>query len=241
MYIKLLKQDLRSDATHSGDGLLAKHNAPYRWRLCVSPVKITSWTSITIVITLILGCSSQNNPQSNTESQTTSNNQLSQENHLTPSIPPSPKRTYKIGEVVSITDKNINLQFTVNGTREHPGKGVIKPNRGHKWILVNTTIVNKGQKSQKFSVISFALMDNQNNAYDVALLAGALQDVKSPTGEITPGEQRRGEVAFEVPENAKELTLFFKPNSSICEGSGNDQKALASTNCEAIFVKLDGG
>ncbi|MCP2728290.1 hypothetical protein, partial [Limnofasciculus baicalensis] len=33
-----LLQDLRSDAIHSVDGAKALHNAPYRWRICVSPV-----------------------------------------------------------------------------------------------------------------------------------------------------------------------------------------------------------
>ncbi len=33
-----LDQDLRSDANYSVDGALASHNAPYGWRLCVSPM-----------------------------------------------------------------------------------------------------------------------------------------------------------------------------------------------------------
>ncbi len=193
-------------------------------------------TPIIIAIAPFMGCSDRNIPQLNTEAESTSRNQLSQKN---PSIPPFLKHTYKIGEIVSITDKNLNLQFTVNGTREHSGKGVIKPNQGHKWILVNTTIANKGQESKKFSVISFAMMDGQNNTYDVALLAGALEDVESPTGDISPGEKRQGEVAFEVPENAKELKFLFKPNSSICDSSANEPKALVGINCQPILVKLD--
>ncbi|MCP2729462.1 DUF4352 domain-containing protein [Limnofasciculus baicalensis] len=193
-------------------------------------------TPITIVIALFMGCSDRNVPQLNTESESTSRNQSSQKNS---SIPPSPKHTYKIADAISITDKNLNLQFTVNGTREHPGKGVIKPNQGHKWILVNTTIANKGQESKKFSVISFAMMDGQNNTYDVALLAGALEDVESPTGDISPGEKRQGEVAFEVPGNSKGLKLLFKPNSSICDRSANEPKALVDINCQPILVNLD--
>ena len=46
----LYKQDLRSDATHSGEGALAKHNAPYRWRLCVSPDKIISRSLLLVFI-----------------------------------------------------------------------------------------------------------------------------------------------------------------------------------------------
>ncbi len=194
---------------------------------------------IIMAIALFMGCSDRNITQSNPKSESTSSNHSSQKSSLTSSSLPSPKHTYKIADAISITDKNLNLKFTVNGTREHSGKGVIKPNRGHKWVLVNTTIANKGKESKKFSVISFALMDGQNNTYDVALLAGALQDVESPTGDITPGGKRQGEVAFEVPENAKELKLLFKPNSSLCDGSANEQNVLKGINCKPILVKLD--
>lgn len=199
-------------------------------------IQLTSSILLTIVIALMLGCSAQNKTQSNPKSESTSSNHSSQKNN---SILPSPKHSYKIAETISIMDKNLSLQFTVNGTREHPGKGVIKPNRGHKWILVNTTIANKGKELRKFSVISFALMDRHNNTYDVALLAGALEDVESTTGDISPGEQRRGEVPFEVPKNATGLKLLFKPNSSICDASANEPKVLAGINCEPILVKLD--
>lgn len=135
-------------------------------------------------------------------------------------------------------DKNLSLQFKVNGIREHPGKGVIQPSSGHKWIVVSTTIANKGQEAKTFSVVSFELMDSQNNPYEVALLAGALEDVKSPTGSINPGDQRRGEVAFEVPESAQGLKLLFQPNRDTCEPVAGQQKASETVNCEPVAIKL---
>ena len=205
--------------------------------------KLTGWTATITLLALVAGCSSPKSPpntsQSTGASSQSSSNNSSQETRLKPSVQPLPKSTYGVGQVVSIKDKKLNVQFTVNGTREHKGKGVIKPNRGHKWIVVDTTIANKGQEAKTFSIVSFELIDRQNHPYEVALLAGALDDIKSPTGQINPGDQRRGEVAFEVPESVKELKLLFKPNSGDCEAPASKPKASGTLNCEPIVVKLE--
>lgn len=197
--------------------------------------RLTGWIATIALFALATGCSSPELTQNRTEL----SDRSSPEKAQNPSVTPSSKPTYGIGEVVSLTDNNLNVKFTVNGTREHPGKGVIKPNQDHKWVVVDTTIINKGQEPKTFSVVSFEVIDGENNHYEVALLAGALDDVESPTGEISPGEERQGEVAFEVPETAKDLKLLFKPNSSECQESTTAQKASGSLDCEPIVVNLD--
>jgi hypothetical protein len=204
--------------------------------------KLTSWTVTIALLALMAGCfptqPSQETSQSTSTSSPSPSNNSSPETPLKPSVPLLPKFTYGIKQVVPITDKNLNLQFTVNGIREHKGKGVIKPNQGNKWIAIDTTTVNKGHKPKTLSVASFELIDSENNPYEVALLAGALDDIKSPTGQIDPGDERRGEVAFEVPEKAKGLKLLFKPHSD-CKASASKRKASAKLQCEPIVVKLD--
>jgi hypothetical protein len=138
--------------------------------------------------------------------------------------------------MVAIKDSNLNLQLTVNGTRNHQGKGVIKPNKGHKWIVVDTTIANQGQQPQIIAVSGFKLIDSQNKLYDVALLASALDDIKSPTGEIKPGDKQGGEVVFEVPESAKGLRLVFQPQLA-CDAPAS-ARALETTNCKPIVIDL---
>ncbi|NEQ28703.1 MAG: DUF4352 domain-containing protein [Microcoleus sp. SIO2G3] len=193
------------------------------------------------LLALIAGCSSTERPQNTSQSTSAENSssQASQETALKPSPISLPKTTYEIGKPISIKDKNLNLEFKVNGIREHQGKGAIKPNQGRKWIVVSTTITNKGQTPQIISVVSFGLIDSKNNQYEVALLAGALDDVQSPTGQLSPGNEQQGEVAFEVPEGAKELKLLFKPNSINCEASASKQKTSEILNCEPIVVQLD--
>lgn len=204
--------------------------------------KLIGWTATISLVALAAGCSSNQLPQ--LTSQLTGASSPSLGNKPSPttasksSVPPLPKTTYGMGQVVSIRDKDLNFAFSVKGTREHPGKRVLEPNPGNKWILVNTTIANRGQKPLTISVVSFELRDSKNKQYDVALLAGALEDVQRPTGSINSGEEQRGEVAFEVPKSATGLKLLFKPNYTACQSAASKPKELAKLNCEPVVVKL---
>jgi len=204
---------------------------------------LKGWISTIILLALIAGCSSTERPQNASQSTSkeagNSSSQPSEETTLKPSPLTLPKTIHEIGIPISIKDKTLDLEFKVNGIREHQGKGVIKPNQEQKWILVSTTIANKGKAPQTISVVSFGLIDGKNKPYEVALLAGALDDVQSPTGQLIPGNEQQGEVAFEVPEGAKELKLIFKPNSINCEAAASQQKSSETLNCEPIVVKLD--
>lgn len=204
--------------------------------------KLIGWLTTTILLTSIVGCSSKESPLNTSPSTRNDSeiisNQPSQETVLASPLL-LPKTTYGIGKPISVKDKNLNLEFTVNSIREHQGKGVIKPNQGQKWILVNTKILNKGQKPQIISVVSFGLIDGKNHQYEVALLAGALDDVESATGQINPGKEIQGEVAFEVPKKAKKLKLIFKPNSINCEVPASKENISKDLNCKPIVVKVD--
>jgi hypothetical protein len=196
--------------------------------------KITVWSVTITLLILSAGCSlNQVNmqifPSPKSSPKTTAK----------PSEPKLPKTTFNVGQLVSIADDNLYVQLTVHGTREHQGVRALAPNQGNKWILVDTTITNKGEKPINLTVISFGLIDSENKQYDVALLAGALEDVKIPTGKLNPGDKQRGEVTFEAPKNAKGLKLLFKPNSSECQASASKPKTSKTFNCEPIVVNLD--
>lgn len=195
------------------------------------------------LLALVTACSSTPSTQNrfeatSTPTQRASNPSSSEKADFNSSGVSLPKTTHKIGEVISIKNQNPNLELTVNGIREHQGQGVIRPNRGNKWIVVSTTIANKGTEPTTLSIVSFEVVDHQNKPYKVALLASALEDVKSPSGEIKPGEERRGEVTFEVPEGAQGLKLLFKPNINECEATVA-KKTSEKPICEPIVVNLE--
>ena len=202
--------------------------------------KLTSWTATIALLTLVVGCSSTQQAQEPSPSQDTapqsSSSTLSPNTGLEPSAKLSSQPIHRIGEGVAITDNNLDLQLTVNGTRNHQGKGVVKPNKGQKWIVVDTTIANQGQQPQIIALSGFKLIDSQNKLYDVALLGGALDDIQSPTGEIKPGDKQSGEVVFEVPESAKGLRLVFQPQLA-CDATASE-RASETTHCKPIVVDL---
>lgn len=210
----------------------------------LSPRNITSQMAMISLLMIMAACSASNttpaaSPSAETSSPTSSKNSTSTQNtNSKPWVQPLPKSVHKVGEAVSIKDENLNVQLTVKGIREHQGKRVLKPNEGNKWVLVDTKIVNKGTKPKTISVMSFQVFDSENKPHDVALLAGALEDVKSPTGELNPGEEQRGEVPFEVPQKAKGLKLVFSPNMNECKAPDTKKKSSATLNCEPIVVKL---
>jgi hypothetical protein len=192
--------------------------------------RIGAIASITL-LTLALGCS----PSEQNAGTIESRDRTSGETTESPATQPILAPTHSVGEVISISQNNLNLQFTVNSTRVHPGKGVIQPNKGNQWVVVDTTIVNQGQQPQTFSVVSFEVIDSNNNTYEVALLASALEDIETPTGEINPGDQRQGQLVFEVPEDRTNLKLLFQPNPIECEEKSTAAKGL---DCQPIVVKL---
>lgn len=201
--------------------------------------KLTSWTATLALLALAVGCSTKQAQDTSLSPDTASQSSSptsSPNLELQPSAKLSSQPIHRIGEVVAIKDHNLNLQLTVNGTRNHQGKGVIKPNKEHKWIVVDTTIANQGQQPQIIAVSGFKLIDSQNKLYDVALLASALDDIKSPTGEIKPGDKQGGEVVFEVPESAKGLRLVFQPQLA-CDAPASAQ-ASETTNCKPLIVDL---
>jgi hypothetical protein len=203
--------------------------------------KVWRWTATISLFISVAGCSASGlipgTSSKQEASPTTDKEQTTKSKSSEKSLP---KITGNIGEVMPIKDKNLNMTFRVNGTREHSGKRVLKPNKGNKWILVDTTIVNQAQKSTILPVVAFKVIDNANKEYEVALLAGALDDVKSPTGEIKPGGEKRGEVAFEVPEKAKGFKLIFNPNINECKAlDSSKSKPSSMLYCTPVFISLE--
>lgn len=197
--------------------------------------KLTVWSATITLLIFSAGCSLTQATKETPQSPTTSSSKTTAKS-LKPKLP---KTIYYLGQLVSIADDNIDVQLTVHGTREHKGQRALVPNEGNKWILVDTTTANKGEKPINLTVVSFGLMDSENKEYDVALLAGALEDVKIPTGKLEPGALRRGEIAFEAPKNAKGLKLLFKPYSSECQAIISKSNSSNKVNCEPIVVNLD--
>lgn len=119
----------------------------------------------------------------------------------------SETQTFKVGDTIKLGDFN----YTVHGIREVKGNELFKPESGKKWVAVEVTIENKSSEPQAVSsLLGFTLQDSEGYNYNVALLPVDLKG--SLDGEIAPGRKMRGEVAFEIPKEAKGLELVIDAN-----------------------------
>lgn len=119
----------------------------------------------------------------------------------------SETQTFKVGDTIKLGD----LHYTVHGVREVKGNDLFKPEEGNKWIAVEVTIENAGSEPEAVSsLLGFSLQDSEGYNYDMTILPVDLKG--SLDGEIAPGRKMRGEVAFEIPKDAKGLELVIDAN-----------------------------
>jgi hypothetical protein len=132
-------------------------------------------------------------------------------NKGTPTASPNPKPTRKtpaksvaIGETVSLGQ----YKFTVNGVRNAVGDSISQPKPGKKYLIINATVENQGQKQSSISsIVLFTLTDNANQKYQRVITTETKGNLDH---NLDPGKKLQGEIAFEVPQDAKNLLLILR-------------------------------
>lgn len=116
------------------------------------------------------------------------------------------QQTYNVGDIIQIG----TITITVNGISNPAGDQFNKPNAGNKFLIVDLTIENKGTNAVSVStLLQMSVKDQSGQKYDVDFSASMASGGSSPDGEIAPGEKLRGQVGFQVPENATGLVFVF--------------------------------
>lgn len=116
------------------------------------------------------------------------------------------QQTYNIGDVIAMGTTNI----TVNEVLYPAGDQFNKPNAGFKFLVVDITIENTSATAISVStLLQMSVKDSGGQKFDVDLMASVASGGSSPDGEIAPGEKLRGQVGFQVPENATGLVFVF--------------------------------
>ncbi len=114
--------------------------------------------------------------------------------------------TFNIGELIEMG----TTLLTVNEVTNPVGDQFNKPDVGNKFLVVDLTIENKGATSLALStLLQMSLKDSSGRKYAVDFMASAASGGSSPDGEVSPGEKLRGQVGFQVPENADGLVFVF--------------------------------
>ena len=82
------------------------------------------------------------------------------------------------------------------------------PDKGNKFVAVDVSVKNTSSEPQTVSAIMcFSLRDGRGQGYDMDYFAGG---PKPPDAEVGPGRFIKGTLTYQVPKNAKGLTLEFK-------------------------------
>lgn len=113
---------------------------------------------------------------------------------------------FAVGDIIEMGD----LTLTVNEVTYPPGDSFNAPDEGKKFVVVDLTITNQASEAVSVSsLLQMTLKDDTGQSYDVDLMASAAADGSSPDGEIAPGETIRGQVGYQVPEDATGLVFVF--------------------------------
>lgn len=163
--------------------------------------------SMIILLILVTGCGGNSTP---TKVEKTSEMeqlaQSSEEIEALVSETPSQVEIFSIGETVSMG----NFEFTVNSLRFDKGSTYMTPDAGEKWLVIDSTIVNKAQEPEAISsMLMFSLMDSE---FYVKNMAFGPELKGSMDGEIAPGRTLRGEIAYNVSDDETNWEFIFEPD-----------------------------
>jgi len=127
-------------------------------------------------------------------------------------VPPSPAPTsYRVGEIAHAG----SLALVVLGWDSPPGDRYNKPDEGQIFVAVDVLFVNQGNASTSVSsLLQTNLRDSEEQEYRYDPVASIAAGVSNPDGEIDPGEQVRGTIGFQVPQDAGEL-VFCLPRRGV--------------------------
>lgn len=82
--------------------------------------------------------------------------------------------------------------------------------QGKYYVIVDFSIMNGKREAYSSSLSSFSLTDELSYSYSPTIAANVRGDIN---GEILKDDMKRGEIAFEVPKNAKQFQLQFKTDT----------------------------
>lgn len=116
------------------------------------------------------------------------------------------QQVFNVGETIKIG----TLELTVNEVMYPMGDQFNKPSAGRRFLAVDLTIENKGTSATNIStLLQMWVKDSTSQKFTVDLMATMAAKGTPPDGELAAGEKVRGQVGFQVPENATGLVFVF--------------------------------
>ena len=168
-----------------------------------------------VVIGLIGSCvggkSNEEDPSNTTVTTAQSNKSNQEEITAAPETTIAEKTTFDVGEVADIK----GIQVSLLGTTESKGSDFLTPDEGNIFILCEFEISNNSDKDISVSsIMSFeAYCDDYSVNQDIlGLQAPEGKGKNQLDGSVAAGKKMNGIIAYQVPEDWKNLEIKFSPS-----------------------------
>lgn len=118
-------------------------------------------------------------------------------------------QTYKAGKTYA--NKNYDVRID-NVSRGNGEKGSLNPGSGKTYLIVTLYVKNKTNKVLPvYPLTQTYIKDSEGQTYNIGPAI-----VKQPflAGDLAPGDQLKGELAYEIPDNLKDPLFYFEGLSS---------------------------
>jgi hypothetical protein len=129
---------------------------------------------------------------------------------LTPSLNPEPipisEYTPQFGVGDTVQDNRVAL--TLNSYEKSPSISIYQAKQGWTFLIIDITIKNVGQDNINYNVLYINVKDSQGHVFGSHIATSSLPGGLS-SGTLTPTENVRGKVAFQVPENETYFVIHY--------------------------------
>ncbi|MEJ2446408.1 MAG: DUF4352 domain-containing protein [Anaerolineales bacterium] len=116
------------------------------------------------------------------------------------------QEVFQIGDLIEISD----LVIQVLGVDFPQGTELIRPKEGYQFVAVDVQVENQGSSVQEItSIAQMYLKDGTGQKYTFHLGAQSVIGGGLPDDELQPGENVRGQIGFQVPEDLSNLIFVF--------------------------------
>jgi hypothetical protein len=114
--------------------------------------------------------------------------------------------TFSVGDIIEAGE----ITLTVNEVTFPVGDEFTQPEENKKFVVVDVSFTNNGSESANVSsLLQMEVKDDTGQTYEVDIMASVASGGSTPDGEISSGETIRGQVGYQVPNDAQGLVFVF--------------------------------
>lgn len=117
------------------------------------------------------------------------------------------KTVFKVGETVKYND----VELTVTKFKTSKGGEFDSPKTGNEYAIVTVKYKNTGKENISYNPFDFKIRNSKGQVTDNTYIS-AIEKNKLDSGDLTPGGEVEGSIAFEVPKGDKGLVLQYTGN-----------------------------